>query len=399
MSGIDFIIIIVALAYTGIGAIRGFARSAAELVGITVGGIGALLLFRLLFGNPSGTNAMTDGIIFAGGVAMILFMAITGQVIGSAVGKRLTRERLGKVFGAVNATLGAALSAVVAGALAWVLAFAGSIGSAPVSSQTIASSSILTKIDQMVPESASNRLLGLSSSLLEGGFDHFAAPLVSADPDLDIPADEQAMTSGTAKNAKSSVLRISGVMKCNGFTATGTGFVYDNDLIMTNAHVVAGIPKPIVHLNGKKKFAKVVAFDPATDLAVLRVADLGVQPLEFDLTGRRGDTGVVVGYPGGGDYDARGALIQREIIRRGPDVYGQNMFDRDVFVTGATVRPGNSGGPLLSDDGKVIGVVFATSTQNGEVGFALTAKQASAVAEQGRVSTANLASKTDCAIN
>ena len=144
-------------------------------------------------------------------------------------------------------------------------------------------------------------------------------------------------------------------------------------LVVTNAHVIAGIPAPVVVDRSGPHQTTVVLFDPSYDLAVMRVGGLTEPPLVLDpANAPRGTQSSVLGYPGGGPFTAMAAGVMAEFEAEGRDIYGQGLTVRNVYEIQAVVRPGNSGGPLVLPGGKVIGVVFSRSTTNGDIGYALT---------------------------
>src|SRR5690606_14573619 len=132
---------------------------------------------------------------------------------------------------------------------------------------------------------------------------------------------------------------------------------------------------------GRRYDAEVVLYDPSLDVAVLSAPDLTLDPLTFDETAEANDEAVVLGYPENGPFWSGPARIRAEQRLRGPDIYGADEVVRDVFSIRAQVRPGNSGGPLISEEGDVIGVIFAASVEDPSTGYALTAEQ---VAEDAR---------------
>jgi len=149
-------------------------------------------------------------------------------------------------------------------------------------------------------------------------------------------------------------------------------------LVVTNAHVVAGIASPDVIDSTGRHSTSVALFDPRLDIAVLRVPGLTdpVLPIHTDAVGR-GTTGVVLGYPNGGPLTARKAGVAAVFEANGLDIYGSSQTTRQIYQLDAVVQPGNSGGPLVASgdpgiaNGTVIGVVFARSTSNTDVGYAL----------------------------
>ncbi|CAM5263354.1 MarP family serine protease OS=Streptomyces cyaneofuscatus OX=66883 GN=G3I52_18490 PE=4 SV=1 [Streptomyces cyaneofuscatus] len=161
---------------------------------------------------------------------------------------------------------------------------------------------------------------------------------------------------------------------------------------MTNAHVVGGVSEPTVQIGGEGRLydAKVVLYDWQRDIAVLDVPDLRATPLEFtgpNDDAQSGDSAIVAGFPENGAYDVRSARVRARIDANGPDIYQRGTVLRDVYSLYATVRQGNSGGPLLTPDGKVYGVVFAKSLDDPDTGYALTADEIREDIEIGR--TAN----------
>ncbi len=152
---------------------------------------------------------------------------------------------------------------------------------------------------------------------------------------------------------------------------------------MTNAHVVAGVENPSVVINGQRTSARVVLFDRKLDVAVLAVDGTGLRPLDFDTTGETGEDAAILGYPENGPFDARAARIRSEMRLRSPDIYDKGQVVRETFSVRGLVRSGNSGGPLVSTDGDVLGVIFAASITDKSTGYALTASQVADDARAG----------------
>jgi S1-C subfamily serine protease len=143
-------------------------------------------------------------------------------------------------------------------------------------------------------------------------------------------------------------------------------------LVVTNAHVVAGISRPMVVDGSGAHQTTVVLFDPSYDLAVMRVGGISEPPLSLDpAQASRGVQAAVLGYPGGGPFTVAPAGVMADFEAQGRDIYGQKLTVRNVYEIQAVVRPGNSGGPLVEPDGQVIGVVFSRSTTNDDIGYAL----------------------------
>jgi S1-C subfamily serine protease len=153
----------------------------------------------------------------------------------------------------------------------------------------------------------------------------------------------------------------------------GSGFVVAPNLVVTNAHVVAGIPAPyVIGFDGGRYATEPIYFNPRFDLAVLRVPGLAEPPLALDPDPvPHGTQAAVLGYPEGGPFQAVPAAVVTEFPAEGSDIYGQGLTVRHIYELQAVVRPGNSGGPLVEPDGRVIGVVFSRSVSDPNVGYAL----------------------------
>jgi S1-C subfamily serine protease len=155
----------------------------------------------------------------------------------------------------------------------------------------------------------------------------------------------------------------------------GSGWVAAPGLVVTNAHVVAGENSTtVVDEHGTRHPARVVAFDPVRDVAVLAVADLDAPPLRL-ATGSKGETGAVYGHPGGGPLEAAPARIGDEIVAVGTDIYRTSSSRRNVYVLAAKLAPGDSGGALVDEHGAVIGVAFAIDPGRRSTSYALTDAQ------------------------
>src|SRR5699024_10400014 len=180
--------------------------------------------------------------------------------------------------------------------------------------------------------------------------------------------------------AAESVARISGLAASCGTVPSGSGFVVAEDMVMTNAHVVAGVSTPMVELPGEPaRDGQVVYFDPVDDLAVI-AADVQAPPLPL-TDAAAGDSAVVHGYPYGGPPSTVPAGVAATGSFRVPDIYGQSPTDRSVATLQSEIESGNSGGPVLSPEGEVMGVVFARDEARQDIGYALASNEVTPVLE------------------
>jgi S1-C subfamily serine protease len=206
--------------------------------------------------------------------------------------------------------------------------------------------------------------------------DNFPQVFNGVEPSVNTATSLPSLGSLTAVIQKDepSVVKVEG-RGCGGIVE-GAGFVASSDDVITNAHVVAGIPAPYVLTQAGTFPATVVWFDPNVDLAILRVSGLNETPLDIVTSNvPDGTSGAVLGYPGGGPFNAVPAAVLEEFTAEGRNIYDQGETTRNVYSIKATVIPGNSGGPLINKQGDVIGLVFAQSTTYNQVGYALTTPQ------------------------
>jgi S1-C subfamily serine protease len=170
---------------------------------------------------------------------------------------------------------------------------------------------------------------------------------------------------------------------CGG-TVSGSGFVVDSDLVVTNAHVVAGTHNLGVDGPGMaRKKASVVLFDPGADLALVRVPGLGRQPLTL-AAAQPQDVGAALGYPLGGPLSTMPYRVERRVDARGKDIYGRAVTRRDVLILSARLTQGDSGGPLVDTQGRVAGVVFAVAPDQPTTGYALATSEVTALLAKPR---------------
>jgi S1-C subfamily serine protease len=182
------------------------------------------------------------------------------------------------------------------------------------------------------------------------------------------PASADVAAAQKAASAASVKVTVAGC----GRGVTGSGVVVAPDLVLTNAHVVAGGRNTSVRAGNGDHSATPVYFDPDMDIAVLRVTRLDVNPLLIaESNARNGSGAAVLGYPGGGALTVTPATVLTRQRAVGRDIWGGDLVTRDVYVLQADVRPGDSGGPFVDTSGTVLGLVFARSVVHDGVGYAL----------------------------
>jgi S1-C subfamily serine protease len=252
-------------------------------------------------------------------------------------------------------------------------------------------SKIVRGVNQVMPQSVRTLYSSLRTFLDESGFPPVFGDLPST-PIVSVPAPSSALPSVVARRLRAereSIVKVYGQAPSCSRAIEGSGFVYAPHRVMTNAHVVAGTRTVAVQLPGGPTPARVVVYDPQRDVAVLDVPSLSARPLRFAAeAAASGDPAVVVGYPEDGPFTVRTARIRSRFPVSGRDIYGDGNVQREVYSVRAVVRSGNSGGPLLNDSGRVLGVVFATALDDADTGFALTAAEVRSDAVRGRSANA-----------
>jgi S1-C subfamily serine protease len=222
---------------------------------------------------------------------------------------------------------------------------------------------------------------------------------IGAERILTIPApDPNVLNSAGFRAAAARVVRVQGIAPSCQRQIEGSGFVISPNHIMTNAHVVAGVTQhqTVTTAGNRTLDATVVFYDPQVDVAVLYVPGLDLSPLRFTGQANPGDNAVVAGYPlDAHQLHAVPARIGGIQNAQGPNIYQTSTVTRQIYEIRAVVESGNSGGPLLSSDGTVYGVVFAAAVGVNDTGFALTAAQVHADAQAGEQST-NAVSTMGC---
>jgi len=367
MNLVDLLIIVLVIGALFRGLSLGFVRQFFSTVGF-FGGLllGAALEPHVINLVHSSTSRLILSLVVTFGPAFILLSV--GEFVGVIIKRKLQFKNS---LNHVDNSFGAGLAIVSLLAVVWLSATI--LVSLPYQNlqSNIRGSAIISLLDQNLPP-APNIIADISHLIAPNGFPKV---FIGAEPSPSTATLPTPVTLVAAVNKdRASVVKIEG-QGCGGIVE-GSGFVVGSDLVATNAHVVAGIYKPYVIDGNGTHLATPIWFDPNLDFAVLRVSNLAGSPLTFDVdTISHGTQGGVLGYPGDGPFTAGTAAVLEEFTAVGRNIYDQGTTDRDVYSIDANVIPGNSGGPLVELNGQVMGVVFATSTQYNNVGYALSIPQ------------------------
>jgi len=382
VNWVDYLLIALAVA-SGIHGLRlGAAAQVLSFGGFWLGLFLGALVAPPLAGLAHGAGAralVALAVVF--GAAFLL--GAVGQVFGARSASALRRVHLG----AVDSVAGVAVAVVATLVAAWLVGSFLSNSRFTTLDAALGNSKILRGMDRALPP-VPTVFARVESFLDSEGFPVVFSGLPPEAAPVAQPSD--AAVRAAVDKAERSTVKVVGY-GCGGIQE-GSAFVVSPHLVVTNAHVVAGIARPVVVDAAGQHPATAVLFDPRLDLSVMRVPGLSAPPLALDGTDvGRGVSGVVLGYPEGGPFDYTPAAVAASFPATGFDIYGRSQTLRQVYQIEAQVLPGNSGGPLVASgdrsagiaDGTVIGVVFARSTLNPDVGYALA--MSGVTADIGRV--------------
>lgn len=381
---VDVLLVLVLVGYAVAQYRTGFVAGVLALAGFLVGGFLGLWLLPGLLESWSATtgSALRQGLLLIVGV---LGLAAVGQALGAHIGRRARSMLHVRHARTLDSVLGAIAGVVVTATMAWFIA--GSVqGALPApTSEALAQSRVLRGIDRVMPARADRFFAGVRQMVDDRGMpDLYAGPIASVDP----PGTGVVRGRGVNR-AADSVVKVTGVADSCGMAQEGSGWVAAPHRVVTNAHVVAGVDHPRVQVGGTGRSypATPVAFSQDRDIAVLAVPDLDAPALPTGAKLSRGDSAVVAGFPLNGPYRLDAARVNSRLHALGSDIYGQPAAPRDIYAITGRVEPGNSGGPLLSASGQVVGTVFAKAARGAPTGYVLTLEESRPIIAQAARAT------------
>lgn len=355
MTGLDWIIVVFAAALAWLGYRQGFIVGVLSFVGFALGAfLGTRIAPLVLPNGAQSPYAPAFGLFGALLAGAILASGLEG------VGLRLRRFLRLPGLSMIDGALGALLSVAIALGVAWIVA--------AVAAQLPGQRALREDIQRSVILGALNDALPPSGPILNALARLDPLPSVAGPaPDVAAPSPSIAQQPGV-KAASRSVVRVIGTA-C-GLAVEGSGWVLAPDEIVTNAHVIAGESDTTIQTRGTSPSipATPIAFDPTHDLAILHVNDLGLKPLRLAPEPSEGTAGAILGYPENGPFDVQAGRIGRTQQVISQNAYGEGPVTRLLTPLRGLVRPGNSGGPVVGRDGRVLTTVFASTTGAGVPG-------------------------------
>ncbi|MEU0411334.1 MarP family serine protease [Streptomyces griseorubiginosus] len=399
MNVLDILLLVAAVWFAIVGYRQGFVVGILSVIGFLGGGLVAVYTLPVIWDAVT-DHAEVGTVAAVVGVVVVIVCASVGQALTTHMGNKLRRYITWSPARALDATGGALVNVLAMLLVAWLIGATLAQTTMPTVGKEVRGSKVLLGVQETLPSGADTWFKDFTSVLAQNGFPQVFSPF-SNEPIKEVqPPDPKLANSAVATRSQRSIVKVMGTAQSCGKVLEGTGFVFGDRRVMTNAHVVGGVDEPTVQIGGegRKYDATVVLYDWQRDIAVLDVPDLKAPALQFTSEdAASGDSAIVAGFPENGSYDVRAARVRGRIDAHGPDIYHRGTVSRDVYSLYATVRQGNSGGPLLTPEGKVYGVVFAKSLDDADTGYALTADEIQQDIAKGR--TANQQVDSDsCAL-
>jgi S1-C subfamily serine protease len=370
MNFIDIFIAAAFLIFGWIGFRRGILRTILSIIGLIVGGAAGAIatpsIQSLISNNAFGfkpTIGLTS-IILGASLGMFLF-----GVLGSFLRVVLLPLPFMKT---IDSLIGFGLAIVAVASISSTLSSAAQVIPNKTVNNLFSQSQLISQIDQYLPARFKDAAQKIQNVITDSPLPEVFKSLVESritptqlETDVAIP---EIVTKSVA-----STVRIDGIAESCSAAMVGTGFIVSPERVITNAHVVAGVKEPVITLfNSQTQLGgRVIAIDRKKDIAIIFVPGLTGEKLTFIGPVTPNEIGFVVGYPNGGNLRTMPVSVTSEFESIGTDIDGNGETRRDVIVFGGDVKPGNSGGPLLNDQGQVLGVVFAADAENKNTGYAL----------------------------
>ena len=377
MDLLDGLILIVLAAAVIRGIDSGFVRQLFSTVGFFAGlFLGAWVESKIIHITHT-TNSRT-----AISLIIILGFAVLFLIISELLADKLKHRIELTIIDKVDRILGAAVAGFAIITAVWLGASVFSNTPFPRLQQQIRNSAIVSRLNSTMP-AAPEVIAKVGHLITPNGFPQVFTGSEPTPSTTDVAIPDMGELTPAVTAARASVVKVEGE-GCGGIVE-GSGFVADEGIVITNAHVIAGVAAPmVIDRNGTHR-TTVIAFNPDLDLAVLRSLDLAGKPLTLTAkTVATGTPGAVLGYPGGGEFRADPAAIIDSFEATGRNIYNKNSVTREIYSMNADVISGNSGGPLINKNGEVIGVVFAHSVSYQHVGYSLTMPQVISQLQQAK---------------
>lgn len=372
MNVFDIVLVLVAVSAAVGGYRLGFVARATSWLGLLLGLVAGAFLLRRIVPEMQDAGQVTKSLVAVG---LLVGAALIGLSLGLVLGSRLYAELPPGAARRADRAAGGVIGVVGVLVALWLLLPV--LAHVPgVMAEQARGSAIAREVGNRFPDPP-DTLAVLRRFVGDEPFPEVFDALGPAPDAGSVPA-ESGLSTAVANQVVQSTVKVTGEA-CSRIQE-GSGFFVGPDLVVTNAHVVAGESGTEVELaDGRTLDATVVAFDPQRDLALLRTdGEAPALPLRPAQTG---DTGGVFGHPGGGGLEVSPFRVAEEITAVGRDIYDGSSTSRDVLVLASELAPGDSGSALIDPEGQVVGVAFAVAPDKPGVGYALAISELRAVLE------------------
>lgn len=365
---LDIVLVLLLIGFFISGYRQGLWISLGRMAGFLLGALLGVFLMPLavsLVPSP-GWRVVTM-------LATTAFLVLVFIALGSALGSWISSLYASEAFTKISQWSGAIANTVIVAILFSLISFSLSSFGVPGLTAVLKNSKVIAGVTSMTPESARSYVAHIRSEWIELG---------ATSPESETAKNRQEETAKDVPEVgekiikrTESTVRISGMAYECGQNQTGTGFAISGDRILTNAHVVAGVETPQVETaDGQVHDGTVVFFDPEKDAAVLALNGTKLPTIDSGSRLDVDDSAYSLGFPSGGPFK----VVPGKVIARGPatvnDIYGKNPQMRDIYQLSSDIKKGNSGGPVVDEDGLLVGMVFARAP-GSEVGYALTIRE------------------------
>jgi S1-C subfamily serine protease len=390
---LDLILLVLIVAFAVAGYRQGFIIGVLSLGGFVAGvAAGAFIA-------PGVARALAKTTPWQAFVAILLLFlaAVIGMLVASGIGVAVRSRLTARPATVVDSVGGAVVNVMAVLIVAWLIGSLVAGAPFPTISKQVNNSVVLGTVDKLMPRDVLYlpTFPQLHSLLASGGLYSQVFDAIGAEtsPTLS-PADPAVLRSKALASVEPSIVKIQGDAPSCSLQIEGSGFVISPQHVLTNAHVVAGVTQgPTVTAGSRIYRARVVLYDPDSDLAVLDVPGLPETPLHFAGPASDGANAVVAGYPLNHSLTIVPARVGSAETADGPNIYETAQVRRQIYAIRAEIEPGNSGGPLLTPDGNVYGVVFAAATTLKDIGYALTSSQVATDVDRGRYETTGVSTQ------
>ena len=371
---VDIIVLVIAGLAAASGYRQGAAASALALLGVIVGVIAGILLVPHVVG---GIDDQRLRLLVA--LLILIGVVIVGEVSGMVVGRAARSGLHSLKLRRVDSIVGAILQFVAILVAAWLVAIPIKSSQHAGLANAVGESRVISGVDSVAPGWMRSLPSDFTDLLANSGLQEVMGPFGTTKVATVEAPDMNLSDAAAVEKVRPSVMKIEGLAHQCSQALEGSGFVFDRERVMTNAHVVAGTDEVYVRTPGGRQLpASVVWFNARNDVAVLDVPGLRANPLGFAPEGANtGQDAIVLGYPEDGPFTVTPVRVRNTVNLVGPDIRSSpNDVERDVYTVRGSIRSGNSGGPMIDPDGRVLGVVFGASEDPADdTGFVLTAGQ------------------------